>query len=112
MAKKIMMVPKIIEKPSKKKSEQGKLTDEEMEELSTSLVEALNSKYCSLKSVFGQDVLKSLSIAVAVFFMHQAELTSAKSKMEKKMLYDAIIEDFVEKLNNCKELLKKGVWPD
>lgn len=109
MGKKVMMVAKT----AKKNSEPRKMTDEEMEELSNSLVVAINNKYKSVKQVFGQDVLKSLSIAVVVFFMHQAELTTAETGKDKKLLFEAIIEDFTKRVNILKkELLEGSSWPE
>lgn len=113
MAKKIVMVAKTMEKPTKKKSEKRKMTDEEMEELSNSLVVAINNKYSSIKQVFGEDVLKSLSIAVVVFFMHQAELTTAETHRDKEVLFEALIENFTKRVNLLKkELLEGGAWPN
>lgn len=113
MGKKVKMVAKATVLPTKEKSEIRELADDELEELCTSLVEALNSKYSSLEKVLGQDVLKSLSIVVAVFFMHQAELTSAETSKDKKLLYEAIIEDFSKRLNALKKELVEGCkWPD
>lgn len=109
MGKKVKMVAKT----AKKNSEQRNMTDEELMELSDSLVVAINNNYSSLKQVFGQDVLISLSVAVTVFFMHQAELTTAETGKDKKLLFEAIIEDFIKRLNMYKkDLLEAGSWPE
>ena len=113
MAKKIMMVAKTMEKPTNKTSEPIRLSDEEMEELCNSLVRAINARFHKLKSIYGEDVLKSLAIAVTVFWMHQSSLTSKTEGTDEKVLFDALVDSFIKRINYMrKSLLEGGAWPN